>query len=67
MKVPALRVSLRLLMVDTGTAWADPLPQPSPIPVFLPEKSQGQRSLVVHRVAKLSDMTEHTQHRILMI
>ena len=33
-----------------------------PTPVFLPVKSHGQRSLVVHGVAKESDMTEHTLH-----
>ena len=33
-----------------------------PTPVFLPEESHGQRSLVGHGITKELDMTEVTEH-----
>ena len=45
MKVPAFRVSFRLLMMDTGPAWADLLPRPSPPPSL---NSSPQSVLLPH-------------------
>ena len=45
----------------------DPLEKEwEPVPVFLPGKSAGQRSLVgyIHRVAKESGMTKQQQERV---